>query len=206
MKKRSSLTTLLVAVLTLIATGVFVSTFMHAVISAAPSDEEQDVGARPGTVIIAHTSSTLPDRLTIPAIGLNAHVQHVGITKKGTMAVPTNYTDVGWYRYGPTPGNPGSAVMAGHLDNGFGLRAVFKDLHELKDGDDVYVTDQAGNMFHFKVIGKSTFGAYTTTSTETIFGSTKQSRLNLITCEGTWDSAKKMYSDRLVVFTELVSE
>jgi sortase A len=153
-------------------------------------------------VPITYASSTAPVRLFIPAIGVDAGVQNVGITRKGTMAVPTNYKDVGWYRYGPVPGKSGSAVMAGHLDNGFGLSAVFKRLADLKENDDVFITDVSGHQLHFRVIktGMYDYNA----STKDIFASSSNARLNLITCEGTWNTNSKMYSNRRVVFTELV--
>ena len=44
------------------------------------------------------------------------------------MGVPTNFTDVGWYRYGPAPGTPGNAVIDGHLDGKSVPEAVFYNL------------------------------------------------------------------------------
>ena len=69
-----------------------------------------------------------PLRLLIPKIKVNATIQHVSITKKGAMAVPTNYTDVGWYRLCTIPGHTGSAVIDGHVDNGFGIEKSVIDM------------------------------------------------------------------------------
>src|SRR5437868_6177171 len=35
-----------------------------------------------------------PSKLRIPVLGINAKVQYVGITTKGNMGVPSNFTDV----------------------------------------------------------------------------------------------------------------
>jgi hypothetical protein len=39
-----------------------------------------------------------------------------------------------------------------------------------------------------------------------IFNKTDGSHLNLITCSGIWDNAKKRYSHRLVVFADKIEE
>ena len=36
-----------------------------------------------------------------------------------------------------------------------------------------------------------------------IFGTSSKAHLNLITCDGVWDPAKKIYDKRLIVYTEL---
>ena len=44
------------------------------------------------------------------------------------MAVPPagpHYDDAGWYRYSPTPGSIGPAVIAGHVDSGADGPSVF---------------------------------------------------------------------------------
>src|ERR1035437_2691860 len=160
-----------------------------------------DMPIPPNVVVL--TSSSSPVRLQIPSIGLDAHVQLVGKARSGNMAVPNNFTDVGWYRLGFYPGTAGNAVMAGHLDHGGGNHpAVFADLDKLSIGDLVYVLNEKGDKLQFKVIGTSLYD-YNNAPLEQIFGSSTMSHLNLITCDGIWDSAKKIYNKRLVVFTEL---
>ncbi|MBX4189425.1 class F sortase [Candidatus Parcubacteria bacterium] len=145
-----------------------------------------------------------PAYLKIPSIDLDADVQYVGKTTKGTMSSPTNYTDAGWYRAGPVPGSVGSAVMDGHVDNGFALPGVFKHLSELQAGDDVYVVRNDGKKLHFKVTDVKIFpGA--SAPTDLIFSSSDgKAHLNLITCSGDWIKESKTYDARLVVFTTLV--
>ncbi len=85
----------------------------------------------------ANQEEILPSRIIIPKLDIDTDVQLVGITKKGNMAVPTNFTDTGWYKYGTIPGQEGSAVIAGHQTNALSLPAVFMRLPELEEGDDI---------------------------------------------------------------------
>ncbi|MFZ2886563.1 MAG: class F sortase, partial [Minisyncoccia bacterium] len=146
-----------------------------------------------------------PDRLVIPAIGIDAAVQHVGINGSGNMATPTNFQDVGWYKYGVVPGGRGSAVIAGHVDNGLGLSGVFKRLPETQPGDDIYVTAEDGTRTHFVVTSVRSY-PYTEVPEDIVFNPRGSSRLNLITCEGSWLPESKTYDQRLVVFAKLAGE
>lgn len=145
-----------------------------------------------------------PERLVIPKIGIDAHVQHVGLTASGAMGIPSNFSDVAWYKYGPAPGFMGSAVIDGHLDNGLGLAAVFKHLGELKAGDDVYVERADRMQLHFKV-REVVFYDYQSVPLDGVFNKSDGAYLNLITCEGRWVRGERTYDERLIVFTELVS-
>ena len=147
----------------------------------------------------AHDPMGTPVRLLIPAIGVEAVVSDVGLGKTGNMAVPRSYGEAGWYRYGPQPGEEGSAVMDGHMDNGFGLPAVFRNLSLLKRGDDMYVTTRAGEVRHFKVESVERY-AVGDVPRERVFDFTGEPRLNLITCTGEWDSKNKSYDERVVVY------
>ncbi len=149
------------------------------------------------------TSSSTPLSLSIPIINVEANVVSVGKTRGGNMAVPEKYEDTGWYRYGYGPGTAGNSVIAGHLDNGGGKPAVFYDLGKLRIDDRVYVTNEAGEKLEFKVTGMSLYD-YKNAPLELIFGPTDKIRLNLITCDGVWLPAEKIYDERLVVFTEFV--
>jgi sortase A len=196
-KKVSSIIIGLISIIALIIFGI---TLKRAVI-AAPDEQEISVATSTEAYESKETIASYPSKISIPAIGVDAHIQRVGISKHGTMAVPTNYTDVGWYRYGTIPGNVGSAVMAGHLDNGLSLPGVFKNLKDLKTGDDIIIETESGTNIHFKVTDISSL-AYDTKVTESVFGKTNTPTLKLITCEGTWNPEKKTYSDRLVLTAE----
>ena len=187
----------------MVAAFVFGTTLTHALY--VPDNE---VVATNTTDIspIASTHTATPDeypvRLQIPSLNIDANVQYVGITAHGSMAVPNNFTDVGWYKYGPTPGSTGSAVMAGHVDNALALPGVFKNLQDIQPGADVYVIQKNGDQLHFVVDDVETYDV-ADTPTGRIFGSDGTARLNLITCEGTWIQSEHQYDHRLVVFTHL---
>ena len=145
-----------------------------------------------------------PVRLIISKIGVNAIIQDVGINASGRMAVPSNYKDVGWYKYGVKPGDVGNAVIDGHLDNSLGMKAVFWDLDKLKEGDEIKVFNAENQELTFKVVFVESYD-YKSAPLQEIFGFTDKNMLNLITCDGTWIRGEKNYSKRLVVFSELVS-
>ena len=142
-------------------------------------------------------------QLRIPKLSIDAYVQEVGLAENGNMGIPTNYQDAGWFNQGPRPGEKGNAIMAGHLDTKWFSPGVFRRLKELEPGDDIYVDLENGEALHFKVV-KSENYFFDNAPLEEIFGPTSAQRLNLITCDGTWNQAVKRYNKRLVVFTELV--
>jgi len=147
-----------------------------------------------------------PSRLIIPSIGVDANIQSVGLYWRGdgTMGIPTNFTDVAWYNGGPRPGEPGSAVIDGHLDGRDVKEAVFYNLGKLQTGDIVEVVDVAGKKFDFKVVDVKTYD-YNAPTADIFSHDTSTSRLNLITCAGDWDKTQGLYNKRVVVFTELVT-
>lgn len=146
----------------------------------------------------------LPRRLVIPSIKVSAAIQSVGLGQNEEMDVPNNFQDVGWFNLGARPGERGSAVIAGHLNNDYGAAGVFWHLNKLKTGDDIYITDEKGKSLHFKVSGKKVYSA--DSSVEEIFGKSDNIRLNLITCSGVWDEKTQNYNNRLVVSAELAVE
>ena len=146
----------------------------------------------------------LPKRLEIPKLGVNAKVQYVGLNSDGEMDVPSNGSDVAWFNLGSLPGEIGSAVIAGHLDDRNGRPAVFWNVHKLVAGDNVYVIDGNNNKKRFRVISLEKYETGTAPM-EKIFGANDGIYLNLITCGGVWNNAKNNYTERLVVFMEYLS-
>ena len=142
-----------------------------------------------------------PVRLIIPKIGLDAAIEDVGLTADEAMAAPSGPDTVGWYKFGPRPGNSGSAVMDGHSGYADGRAAAFDDLPELGKGDRLYIEDVNGRRASFVV--RTTRLYARDADAATVFAPTTSSRLNLITCTGSFDVAAGTHSQRLVVFADL---
>jgi LPXTG-site transpeptidase (sortase) family protein len=154
-------------------------------------------------VLAASTQNNVrgfPVRLIIPSINVNAAVEYVGVTPIGIMGVPVDTADVGWFDFGPRPGEKGSAVIAGHLDGVNGEAAVFANLNQLKKGDKLYVLDGNGNTTSFTVQGSR---EYDVGYADEVFSRNDGNYLNLITCDGVWDGTKESYNKRLVVFADV---
>lgn len=141
--------------------------------------------------------SGFTSRLSIPSLKIKTKIQSVGITKNGNMSTPNNYVDVGLYKYGTMPGEKGSAVIAGHVDNGLGLKAVFGNLKNIKMGDDIYVEMEENVKIHFivKSISIYDFNA----RVDEVFNQNDDSYLKLITCGGTWIPSLRTHDKRIVV-------
>ncbi len=146
----------------------------------------------------------LPVRLKIPKLNLDAAILYMGLTSDGEMEVPTDLQNVGWYKYGPDPGDTGSAVIAGHLE-GYKDRGVFMNLATLEPGDIVIVTDDAGSDRRFVVRESRIYGQHERPA-EVFQTTDRAAHLNLVTCTGTWNESEKRYSQRLVVFTDKTNQ
>ncbi len=143
----------------------------------------------------------LPVRLKIPNINVDAVVEDVGLTSDGAMEVPKGPDNVAWFDLGPHPGDNGSAVIAGHFGWKNSIPAVFDNLYKLKNGDKIIVEDDKGATISFVVRESRKYDANADASD--VFGSTDgKAHLNLVTCEGIWNSVKKGRPYRLVVFAD----
>ncbi|WCK56344.1 class F sortase [Aneurinibacillus sp. Ricciae_BoGa-3] len=148
-------------------------------------------------------SGIMPSRLQIPAIHLDTRVEPVGILSNGQMGVPASFSTVGILSPWTLAGEHGNAVIAGHLDH-FTGPAVFYNLRNLKSGDKVIVSNEAGNKLIFTVKEVKAYKVHEA-PLEKIFGKSDKSQLNLITCAGKYNKKTKEHAKRLVVFTELAT-
>lgn len=192
---------LLVWLITAAAGVVFMTTLVRATVWAPENEMASSTLAAMAPARDAEPGD-LPQRLLVPALGIDAHVKHVGITDKGDMATPGTFVDVGWYKYGTVPGFVGSAVIDGHVDNALALDGVFKRLEELKPGDFIYVETASSTELRFVVREVASYPA-AEVPTERLFNDKGSVYLNLITCTGIWLKSTNQYAERLVVYTEL---
>ncbi|MDE2041113.1 MAG: class F sortase [Patescibacteria group bacterium] len=196
----------LVAVAVIITTLVRSLWYVPSDNSGLPPPHAHNTGVTAATSTYASSTSghapsvaeAAPVKLLIPSLNIDARVQDIGLTAHGTLGTPNNFVDVGWYKYGPAPGEIGSAVIDGHVDNGLSLPGVFKNLSNLKLGDDIYVTTADGSLVHF-VTSKVDSYVYTDASTNEIFNQNDGRYLKLITCSGEWVAASRTYDHRLVI-------
>jgi sortase (surface protein transpeptidase) len=150
-----------------------------------------------------HVPHGAPTRLSIPAAGIDAPIIPLGLNRDGTLAVPVDFGVAGWYRLGPRPGKPGSAVIVGHLDSTSGP-AVFYRLGKLSPGDLVRVSWPSGSSVRFRVYAVREY-AKSAFPTSLVYGSMKSPELRLITCGGPFDESAGHYLDNVVVFARLAS-
>ena len=144
-----------------------------------------------------------PAELRIPALGLAVPLSLLGLNLDGTVQVPTNYQEPGWFQLGPSPGQVGSAVILGHVDNTHGP-AVFFGLRTLQAGDQVVVTLADGTTVDFAVTSVAMYSK-SQFPDQLVYGSNGGSALQLVTCGGVFDEQTHHYLSNVVVYTSLVS-
>ena len=141
-----------------------------AVATAFPSHPAQPPFAATGSVARPHlappvsmTSRSVeqvlprsrPVALDIPSIGVHSSLLSLGLNADGTIEVPsgTSYDEAGWYRFSPTPGSLGPAVILGHVSSGARGPSVFFELGLLRPGDRVRVTRRDRSIAVFESRG-----------------------------------------------------
>ncbi len=181
--------------------GTFLGGTATAVLRATvPSPAARDDGLASGQGRPASQGGPLagsPVRVRIPAIGVDAEMDGLGLNSDGTLKVPP-YDRAGWYRGGPKPGEPGPAVIAAHVDSTTGP-AVFYRLKSLRPGDAVRVDYDDGTAVDFVVNGANSYPK-SEFPTELVYGDTDGPELRLITCGGSFDRRARNYVENLVVW------
>jgi hypothetical protein len=143
-----------------------------------------------------------PVSLSIPAIKVSTRLEGLGLSPDGTVEVPTDYDEAGWYRLGPAPGKRGSAVVLGHVDSYRG-EAVFFRLKLLQPGDRIDVGLANGESVHF-VVGYVATYAKDQFPANFVYGDHGITALQLVTCGGDFDPESRSYLSNVVVYATLV--
>jgi sortase (surface protein transpeptidase) len=149
-----------------------------------------------------HVARSRPVHLAIPALGISTTVVELGLQRNGQVMVPASVHVVGWFRYGPTPGQLGSSVILGHVDSYHGPGVFFR-LKTLRAGHLIRVALADGAAATFAVTRvvqypKARFPA------RLIYGSRAARSLNLVTCGGLFNRSTGHYESNIVVFSTLV--
>jgi sortase (surface protein transpeptidase) len=169
--------------------------------SAAAIRSAEATKQTPPMVATLAAARSVSSTLRIPAIGLSVPLSTLGLNADGSVQVPTNTVEPGWFQYGPTPGQVGSAVILGHVDSYQGP-GVFFQLRTLASGDQVFVDLTDGVTVQFTV---NTVASYSKQQfpSQRVYGSHGSSALQLVTCGGTFDHQTGSYLSNVVVYTSL---
>lgn len=95
--------------------------------AAAPQASLSAAGnTTPSTTPSEAVARSVPVALRIPAIDVSVSLSTLGLNPDKTVQVPTQFQEPGWYRLGPTPGQVGSAVILGHVDDKEGPAVFYR--------------------------------------------------------------------------------
>ncbi len=141
-----------------------------------------------------------PTRIQIPAIGVDAYIEQIGISADGYMGTPAGPMNVGWYSGVSSPGYGSNVVMAGHVDYYTVGPAVFYGLSSLGGGDTIYVSGPNGEGFTYAVTASFLVSAYADAGG--ILGGPGGESLTLITCGGSFNGTE--YDSRTIIYAQRI--
>jgi LPXTG-site transpeptidase (sortase) family protein len=204
----------LAAGLAIIVSGIFGAAVGVSLSAQTPDTQPERIVDAPEAPLLRENTPVLdttgttrkqmprPVRIVIPSIGLSAPVVPLGLNPDRTLQVPKHFGDTGWFRGGPEPGEPGAAVIVGHVASRSGP-AVFYRLREVRVGELITIRLQGGSNVRYVVnsmlrVRKSRF------PTSRVYARTKQPTLRLITCAGKLNLTTGHHPDNYIVFASIV--
>jgi sortase A len=177
------------------------------VLNSIPSLNGSEVSKSLGNLVKKQYAK--PEYLEIPALGIKAEVEEVGVNDDGSMEVPTDFAKVGWLRSSSKVSENGNLVLSGHFDTPNGSPAVFYDLYNIEEHSIVAVGSrvegQSTKKKYYRIVSKHLVDPNNLEHIQLAFEKTEKPTLTLITCYGIWDALKQEYTHRVVVKGELIN-
>lgn len=172
-------------------------------VAGARADLRADQGVGAVVPVAPVTQEVSPPvRLGIPDLGLTTRLIGLRKERSGALGVPADPQRAGWYSQGPAPGDPGPAVIVGHVDS-FEGPGVFAQVRTLKRGAQIRIRRADGSLAVFRVTQTQEY-AKRDFPTDVVYRGTGKASLRLITCGGEFDRRSGRYRSNVVVFAEPV--
>jgi LPXTG-site transpeptidase (sortase) family protein len=166
-------------------------------VTASPSTIAPVVTHRAAIDVLAPRAVAAPVQLSIPDLEVDGPVVPAGVNSENELDVPPDARTLVWYRHGPSPGEPGSAVIAGHL-NWQGVTGLFANLASTPVGATVTVTYDDGSQRAFTVTSVELVPK-PDVSVNGVFARGGEQVLRLVTCGGEFDDSVNSYQSNVVV-------
>jgi Sortase domain len=153
-------------------------------------------------------------RLVIPALRVDAPLIPTGAVGQpgiAALTIPEDVHEVGWWdgtvndgastrrELAPEPGQPGVALIAGHVDSAATGPGALYDLKDLRAGDSIELSGALGITSDWVVTGVPMTTAKNALP-KVLFVTTGVPRLALVSCGGPFDLATGHYRDNVIVW------
>jgi len=155
------------------------------------------LGDRASVLPAPPVTTAPPVRVRIDALAVDVDVRAVGLEDDGQLEIPDE-TEVGWYRLGAAPGEPGATVLAGHV-NWNQTDGPFVGLRELEPGASVILTRSDATTRTYQVTERQQYPKDQLPG-DRIWTHTGPETLVLITCGGSFNPDIHRYRDNIVVY------
>lgn len=150
----------------------------------------------------------------IPALNIRAPLiptGAVGAPETASLTIPADIHTVGWWdgtvhdgdrtvqEDAPAPGQPGVALIAGHVDSAAAGPGALHDLGNLNTGDLIQISDSAGHFSTWTVDAAPQTNLKTQLPAA-LWVTTGVPKLAVVTCGGPFDPATGHYEDNVIVW------
>jgi LPXTG-site transpeptidase (sortase) family protein len=177
------------------------------IVDTSPDDTSPDDTLSPLAQQLGERSSAVPE-VVAPRprpVGIQMQsidvarfpVRPVGLEFDGQMEIPDE-TEIGWYQYGATAGQPGATVLAAHVSWNR-TQGPFARLGSVEPGEQVEVTLDDGTVRRYQVTERVVYGK-SELPRERIWRNTGDETLVLITCGGDYNPEIRRYRENIVVY------
>jgi LPXTG-site transpeptidase (sortase) family protein len=158
--------------------------------------------SRASIIVPEYKVASAPSRINIPDIGVDAPIEHLGLTADNAVDVPKSLWTTAWFNKSSKPGEKGPAMIVGHY-SAYG-RAVFANLKKLGNGQKIIVTDDKGQQFTFAVVKIADYPQAEVPMAQLLGNRSSKPRLEIITCGGNYIKDSRDFTNRTVVTAEIV--
>jgi len=145
----------------------------------------------------------IPVRLVVDDINVHHPVRAVGLDDDGSLEIPDE-TEVGWWKYGSAPGQPGVTVLAAHLTWNRQLGPFYR-VGELDLGDRIDVVMDDGTTRVYEMVERTIFDK-DELPFDRIWRTDGPETLALVTCGGSYNPEIRRYRQNIVVFAVPVDQ
>ncbi len=143
-----------------------------------------------------------PRELIVQKLGINANIVPISTLKDGSLDAPKTAWDVGWYEQSALPGaGNGALFIDGHVNDAVGTPGIFYKLNTLTAGDTITIEkgDHASINYTVRAVDQRLIADIDMSQVLRPFVPGKEG-LNLMTCGGVYDAARRTYDDRVIIY------